>query len=252
MLGAASLPPDQRAVLPLMPEPLDTDDGTAQNAGERHAAKRFGAKRRQAQPHRKCIVTADRLSATAPHIATLQAHGLHDLLGLNDGAHACLFQQVQAAEHAGRVTYAERHARAVGVLHRFRFVHDLPLHAAPPDLRSNCSASWELGATKVQHWRWVPDIRVRKRTVSQRMRGGRARWTSDNEPCNTLQNQGSHFEHNDGHGEQHLAVVLALLRRLAFWVDQAQQRCCALCQAVWAKLGSQRLWWERRRALFSP
>lgn len=38
---------------------------------------------------------------------------------------------------------------------------------------------------------------------------------------------------------------------LAFLVDQTQQRCCALFQAVWAKLGSKRLLWERLRALFS-
>ena len=37
---------------------------------------------------------------------------------------------------------------------------------------------------------------------------------------------------------------------LAFFVDQAQQLCCALFQAVWAKLGSKRLLWERMRALF--
>jgi hypothetical protein len=33
-------------------------------------------------------------------------------------------------------------------------------------------------------------------------------------------------------------------------VDQTQQLCCALFQAVWAKLGSKRLVWERMRALF--
>ena len=38
---------------------------------------------------------------------------------------------------------------------------------------------------------------------------------------------------------------------LAFLVDQAQQLCCALFRAVWAKLGSKRLLWERMRALFS-
>jgi len=37
---------------------------------------------------------------------------------------------------------------------------------------------------------------------------------------------------------------------LAFLVDQTQQLCCALFQAVWAKLGSKRLLWERMRALF--
>jgi hypothetical protein len=81
------------------------------------------------------------------------------------------------------------------------------------------------------------------------MRGGRARWEIDNETCNTLQNPGDNFEHHYGHGPPHLSVVCALLMLLAFVVDQAQQLCCALCQAVWAQLGSKRLRWERMRAL---
>jgi len=67
---------------------------------------------------------------------------------------------------------------------------------------------------------------------------------------NTLNNQGSNFAHTYGHGAQHLSVVFALRMMLAFLVDQAQQLCCALFQAVWAKLGSKRLLWERLRALF--
>jgi len=80
--------------------------------------------------------------------------------------------------------------------------------------------------------------------------GGRARWKSEKATFNTLKNQGDNFEHNDGHGEKHLSVVLAMLMMLAFVVDQTQQLCCALFQAVWAKLGSKRLLWERMRALF--
>jgi hypothetical protein len=65
-----------------------------------------------------------------------------------------------------------------------------------------------------------------------------------------LKNHGYHFDHNYGHGEQHLSVVLATLMMLAFLVDQTQQLCCALFRAVWEKLGSKRLLWERMRALF--
>jgi hypothetical protein len=83
------------------------------------------------------------------------------------------------------------------------------------------------------------------------MRGGRARWKIANETFHTLQTQGYNFEHTYGHGEQHLSVVLARLLLLAFLVAQTQQRCGALLQAVWAKLGSKRLVWERMRALFS-
>jgi hypothetical protein len=37
---------------------------------------------------------------------------------------------------------------------------------------------------------------------------------------------------------------------LAFLVDQVQQLCCPLFQAVWAQLGSKRWLWEKMRALF--
>ena len=250
MLGAAIIHPDRREVIPLMPEPIVRHDGTAKNDCERNAAKRFVAKLRQDHPHLKFIITEDSLSSNAPHIETLHMYGLHYLLGVKAGDHAYLFQQVQTAEHAGRVISYERHDRAAGVLHRFRFVNDLPLNASHPALRINFIEYWEIGADKVQHFSWVTDLRVSKRNVYHLMRGGRARWKIENETFNTLKNQGYNFEHNYGHGTQNLSVVFATLMLLAFLVDQTQQLCCALFQAVWAKLGSKRRLWERMRALF--
>jgi hypothetical protein len=250
MLGAAIIHPDLRAVIPLMPEPIVNQDGTAKNDCERNAAKRFIAKLRKDHPHLRFIVTEDSLSSNAPHIETLHAHGLRYILGVKDGDHAFLFEQVQAADQAGRVTAYERHDRAAGVIHRFRFVNDLPLNASHPNVRVNFIEYWEIGQNKVQHFSWVTDLRVSTRNVYHLMRGGRARWKIENETFNTLKNQGYNFEHNYGHGEQHLSVVFAMLMMLAFLVDQTQQLCCALFQAVWAKLGSKRLLWERMRALF--
>ncbi len=250
MLGAALVHPDQRAVIPLMPEPIVKQDGTGKNDCERNAAKRFIAKLRKDHPHLKFIVTEDSLSSNAPHIATLHAHGLHYILGVKDGDHAYLFAQVQAAEQAGRVTSYERHDRAARVVHRFRFVNDVPLNTSNRDVRVNFIEYWEVGEHKVQHFSWVTDLRVSQRNVYHLMRGGRARWKIENETFNTLKNQGYHFEHNYGHGTQHLSVVFAMVMMLAFLVDQTQQLCCALFQAVWAKLGSKRLLWERMRALF--
>ncbi len=250
MLGAALVHPDQRAVIPLMPEPIVKQDGTGKNDCERNAAKRFIAKLRKDHPHLKFIVTEDSLSSNAPHIETLHAHGLHYILGVKDGDHAYLFAQVQAAEQAGRVTSYERHDRAARVVHRFRFVNDVPLNTSNRDVRVNFIEYWEVGEHKVQHFSWVTDLRVSPRNVYHLMRGGRARWKIENETFNTLKNQGYHFEHNYGHGTQHLSVVFAMVMMLAFLVDQTQQLCCALFQAVWAKLGSKRLLWERMRALF--
>ena len=198
LLGAVILHPEFRAVIPLMPEPMVQQDGTEQNDGERHAAKRFLATLRQDHPHRKCIITEDALSAKAPHIETLHDYGCHSILGGKEGDHASWFQPVQVAEAAGRVTYDERHDRAAGVVHRFRFVHNMPLNASRADVRGNVIEYCEIGQDQVQHCSWVTDLRGSQRNVSQLMRGGRARWKSDNETFNTLKNQGSNFEHHDG------------------------------------------------------
>src|SRR5262245_24200917 len=107
-----------------------------------------------------------------------------------------------------------------------------------------------MGDAQGQPFRWVTDVRVSTRNVYALRRGGRARWKIANETFNTLKNQGYHFEHNYGHGEQNLSVVVATLMRLAFLVDQTQQLCCALFRAVWTKRGSKRLLSERMRALF--
>jgi len=56
--------------------------------------------------------------------------------------------------------------------------------------------------------------------------------------------QGYHFEHNFGHGKNHLSVIFAMLMMLAFAVDQAQQLACRLFQAAWVKAGSKRFLWE--------
>jgi len=250
MLGAALIHPERREVIPLMPEPIIQQDGSKKNDCERNAAKRFIAKLRQEHPHLQFIVTEDGLSSNAPHIETLHEYGCHYILGVKEGDHAYLFAQVQAAVAAGGVTYYERHDRAAGLVHRFRFVNDMPLNDSRADVRVNFIEYWEVSPDKEQHFSWVTDLRVTKSNVYKLMRGGRARWKIENETFNTLKNQGYNFDHNYGHGEQNLSVVLATLMMLAFLTDQTQQLCCALFRAVWEKLGSKRLLWERMRALF--
>src|SRR5712692_6571769 len=181
LLGAAILHPDRREVIPLMPEPIIKQDGTEKNDGERNAAKRFMATLRQDHPHLKCIITEESLSSNAPHIETLHDDGCHSILGGKEGDHASLFKQVQAAEHAGRVIDYERSDRETAVVHRFRFVNDMPLNASRADVWVNFIEYWEIGPHQVQHFSWVTDLRVSKRNVYQLMRAGRARWKIENE-----------------------------------------------------------------------
>ena len=248
MLGAAIVHPDQKEVIPLAPEPIIKQDGAKKNDCERNAAKRFFEKLRQDHPRLPLIIVEDALSANAPHIRELKRHKLRFILGVKAGDHKYLFGHVAQAETEGRTTEFE--LEKDGVIHRFRFLNDVPLNESNADVRINFLEYWEIKGDKIRHFSWITDFSIDCHNAYTLMRGGRARWKIENETFNTLKNQGYHFEHNFGHGKQYLSVVFATLMMLAFAIDQAQQLACQLFQAAWKKTGSKRLLWERMRSRF--
>lgn len=248
MLGAAIIHPDLNTVIPLMPEPIIKQDGVKKNDCERNAAKRFFKKLRQDHPRLPLIITEDALSSNAPHIKELNKHNLHFILGVKENDHAFLFEQVAQAREEGRSI--EYEITKNGVTHRFHFVNQVPLNASNPDVLVNFLEYWEITGKGERHFSWITDFRIERHNVYTLMRAGRARWKIENETFNTLKNQGYQFEHNFGHGENHLSVIFALLMMLAFLVDQIQQAACPLFQAALAKIGSKKRLWERMRGLF--
>jgi hypothetical protein len=248
MLGGAIVHPNQKVVIPLAPEPIIKQDGVEKNDCERNAAKRFFEKLREDYPHLPLIIIEDALSANAPHIHELKRHNLRFILGVKAGDHKYLFSHVAQAEHEGRTTEFELHED--GITHRIRFLNDVPLNESNADVRVNFLEYWEIKDGKTRHFSWITDFTIDRDNAYTLMRGGRARWKIENETFNTLKNQGYHFEHNFGHGENHLSVVFAMLMMLAFAIDQAQQLSCQLFQAAWEKAGSKRHLWERMRSIF--
>jgi len=183
-------------------------------------------------------------------VRDLLACGMDFILGVKPGDHAFLFAEVETARRQGRapqLTHKEgKITRAVS------WVWDVPLNEAHQDLRVNFLEYCEYdGEGKcLKHFTWITDLHITHRNAWLLARGGRARWHIENETFNTLKNQGYHYEHNYGHGQQNLSVVFAMLMMLAFLVDQTQQRCCGLFRAVWKKLGSKRALWEQLRSHF--
>ena len=251
MLGAAIVHPAFKEVIPLSPEFIVKQDGQNKNDCERNAAKRFFEKLRKDHPHLPLIITEDALSSNAPHIREAQKYSLHYILGVKQGDHSFLFEQVEKARSAGQITEFEIvDEENPEMVHRFSFLNQVPLNESSQDLLVNFLEYWEVTPGKVQHFSWVTDFTVTKNNAYTIMRGGRTRWKIENETFNTLKNQGYHFEHNYGLGEKNLRLVFAMLMMLAFLIDQTQQLSCKLFRAVWTKLKSKRALWERMRSLF--
>jgi hypothetical protein len=257
LLGATLVHPDLKEVIPLAPEPIIQQDGETKNDCERNATRRWLRQFRQEHPHLPVIVVEDALSSNAPHLRDLREADAHYIIGVKPGDHAFLFSHLQALDEAGQMQALTVVDSTTEVPHHFRFCKGAALNESNPDELVNVPLYWEIhpgrkakAKAKVQYFSWITDLALNADTVWDIMRGGRARWKIENETFNTLKNQGYHLEHNYGHGEQDLSVVLALLMMLAFLVDQVQQLCCPLFQAAWSKMKTKCHLWEEIRNHF--
>ena len=247
MLGAVLVNPDSREVFQLVPEPILKQDGVSKNDCERNAAKRLLADIRREHPHMKFVVIEDGLASNAPHIRQLQALNYRFILGAKASDHRFLFDWVDNATTTAEYELTDDQ----GIKHRFRYLNQVPLNDANFELEVNFLEYRETRPNgKTRHFSWVTDIPIEQDNLMPLMRAARARWKIENETFNTLKNQGYHFEHNFGHGYQHLSTVMAYLMLLAFLIDQIQQHCCKLFNRAQAKAKSKTRFWQKVRGLF--
>ena len=253
MLGAAVVHPDHRQVVPLAPEPIIQQDGDNKNDCERNASKRLLQKIRDEHPHWKLIVVEDGLASNAPHIRQLKRLNMRFLLGAKPDDHEHLFEEVSKAEAEGRVTTLRwTDDTKEEVQCEIRFAQHLPLNKSNADLLVNFLQYTEYTSdgSILKRFSWVTDLTITSDNARHLVRGGRARWKIENETFNTLKNQGYQFGHNFGHGKQNLSTIFVMLMMLAFLVDQTQELCCPLFQAVRKKRGSRRSLWDHQRSHF--
>jgi hypothetical protein len=240
--------PETREVIPLAVEPIIKQDGESKNDCERNATSRLLRRVRKLYPRLKLIVVEDGLASNAPHIADLQAVHMRFLLGAKPGDHRHLFQHViEACDQSREETIQVIDSKSGEVLSETQFISDLPLNKSNENLRVNFLQHHEYDletSDVIKRFSWVTNIDIERAKILLYQRGGRSRWRVENETFNTLKNQGYHYEHNYGHGKENLSTVLMLLMFLAFTVDQIQQACCPLFQAVLAKLKTRRKLWD--------
>lgn len=241
MLVASLVSPEKREVIPFCPEPIVKKDGRKKNDCELTAVKRLLTSIREDHPHLKIIAVEDTLYATVPHLKDLQRLKMHYIISVKPKRHKNLFDWLTGQE-LNKVEFEKE-----GKIHRFHFFNGAPF----ADLKVNFLEYWEIeNGVILRHFSWITDILINPANVSRLMRAARSRWKIENGTFNTLKNQGYHFEHNFGHGYQHLSTVLCFIMMLAFLVDQAQALCCRLFQGAWEKIDSGVVFWQKLRSIF--
>jgi hypothetical protein len=202
---------------------------------------------RKDHPKLKIIITEDGLASNGPHIKLLNSLNMSYILGAKPKDHTHLFNWIENNSQ----TQDYQTQDDDGTIHKYRYINQAPLNDTHFDLNINFLIYQEISPKgKVKNFSWVTDIKLSKPTLEIVMRGGRARWRIENETFNTLKNQGYHFEHNFGHGKQHLSSVLAHLMLLAFLIDQLQGLSCKVFQQAVKKMKRPLYFWKQFCALF--
>jgi hypothetical protein len=252
MSTAAIVHPDQKVVFPLAPEAIIKELNAAKNDCELNAIKRLLAHIKEEYPDYKFLVLLDSLSSKAPHIKLLKSLGYSYIIGVKEGDHQYLYEQIQTHICAGTDNEFEYYDAKLKSHRGFRFINNLSLNKSNKDVLVNFLEYWEIDETgeEVVYFTWVTDIFLTKENVFAIMRAGRARWKIENEVFNTTKNLSYYLEHNYGHGKQHLSTIFPMLIMLAFLIDQVQKCCCPVFQEAEKTFTTKVYLWDTMLALF--
>jgi hypothetical protein len=212
-LQGALMHPDQKQVIPLMPEPIANTDGEQKQDCEINAAKRFITRLKTDHPRLGLIITGDGLLSKAPMIGQVSAAGMHYLFVAKPKDHTYMMDWLKGYPQLPLVESQNDKGRT----HQFRYMNRVPLNGSKsaPEVNYlhyqmvNCSGKVAFTNS------WVSDIEVTQANFCALAKGGRCCWKIENECFNTLKNQGYHLEHNFGHGKKHLNHNVYLLTLLA-------------------------------------
>ena len=102
----------------------------------------------------------------------------------------------------------------------YRYAQAIPLREGDDALLVNwCElTTTDESGQVLYHNAFATSLALDDQNVAAVVEAGRSRWKIENENNNTLKTKGYHFEHNYGHGQQHLSSLLASLILLAFLV----------------------------------
>lgn len=245
--------PGQAAVVPLAPEFVRPQDGHDKQDCELAAAGRWLAQWGGHYAPWDITLLGDDLYCHQPFCRQARAQGMHFLFVCRPESHPTLYEWVTDFARSGQVhtVVKKRWTGKQRLIDTYRYATQVPLRDSDDALWVNwCELTTTTESGHVIYTNaWATSHPITDDTVVSLVTAGRSRWKIENENNNVLKTKGYHFEHNYGHGQQHLSALLASLILLAYlthtvldWMDERYR-------AVRAILPSRRTFFEHLRAL---
>jgi hypothetical protein len=246
--------PEQSQVVTLAPEFIAPQDGHDKQDCEHAAAKRWLTRAGPTFAPQTVTLLGDDLYSHQPFCEMALAQQFNFILVCKPNSHETLSKWVNTLAALGGVSgLTQRHWNGrFGEIWTYRYVNDVPLRAEAELLHVNwceLTITDERDGRLLYHNAFVTNHPISDDTVAAIVAAGRTRWKVENEGNNTLKTKGYHFEHNYGHGQQHLAAFLLTLILLAFLCHTLLDLLNTKYQLLRQALAARRTFFDDLRAL---
>jgi hypothetical protein len=241
--------PGQTQVIPLVPEFVRPQDGHNKQDCENAAAKRWLSQHGERFSRLKVTVLGDDLYCHQPLCQQLLDHQLNFILVCRPDSHPTLYDHLEGIDLP--TVIVNRWTGKVEETWTYRYLKDVPLRDGEDALLVNwCEVTVSRPDGRVTyHNAFVTCYPITDDTVAEIVQAGRTRWKVENENNNTLKTKGYNLEHNFGHGQQHLASLLATLNILSFLFHTVLDLLDQKYRRLRAHLPTRKTFFEDLRAL---
>ena len=247
--------PGRTEVVSLEPEFIWPQDGSTKEDCEQNAIKRWIERNHNRFAPYTLTVLADDLHSHQPTCELLLEKKINFILVCKESSHLALYEELNLLSRLDDAVFTLQKRAWNGRFHevtQYRYAAFLPLRATDDALRVNwCEVivlNEQTGEILFKS-AFITNFAISDKNVAQITRSGRARWENENESHNTLKNQGYNLEHNFGHGDLYLSMVLLCLNLLAFLTHTFMEISDSIYQAVRHELGARKTFWNDVRAL---
>lgn len=206
--------PESKQVLALEPEFVLPQDGSEKQDCETNAAKRWLQHSLAQYDLYRVIILADDLYCRQPMCEAILSADADFILVCKPESHKTLYAYLEQNDIEENKTYNPQEKSH----YHYRYADGVPLRKGDDALPVHwCEITViDNQGIKRYHNTFATSLPIDQSTTPTLCRYARARWKVENEANNTLKTKGYNFEHNFGHGKQHLAAFLLSLTLIAF------------------------------------